>query len=260
MCLKIVRGASLLALLVLLCSWAVHAANSDALWQIVQQQCVPHWRQTQDAAPCAQVDISQGEGRGFVVLKDIHGVLQYLLIPTARISGIESPLLLQPDAPDFWAAAWDARRWMDRLHGSPLPREAVALTINSPHGRSQNQLHIHISCVLPVLAGQLRQLPPKPVWQALPGGLNGHAYQVRAVQSEDLRGVQPFRLLADGVAGARDEMGDYTMAIVATRFNQAPGFWLLASKADRLAGNVGAAEGDVQDHDCRVLQAAPVSP
>ncbi|XLM23386.1 CDP-diacylglycerol diphosphatase, partial [Chromobacterium piscinae] len=30
--------------------------------------------------------------------------------------------------------------------GEPLPRQAVSLAINSQYGRSQNQLHIHISC------------------------------------------------------------------------------------------------------------------
>jgi CDP-diacylglycerol diphosphatase len=101
--------------------------------------------------------MAQGEPQGHAILKDIHGVLQYLLIPTARVSGIESPLLLQADAPDYWAAAWQARQWMARLHGSVLPREAVALTVNSQWGRSQNQLHIHVSCVRPELPARLQQ-------------------------------------------------------------------------------------------------------
>lgn len=256
MTVKIIRGGSVLAALLLLISWAVHAANADALWNIVHEQCVPHWQQAEDPAPCARVETGQGEAQGFAVLKDIHGVLQYLLIPTARVSGIESPLLLQDDAPDYWAAAWDARQWMDRLHGSPLPREALALTVNSPWGRSQNQLHIHVSCVQPALRRQLQQAAIGPQWQELPGGINGHAYQARAIMGETLAGVQPFRLLAEGIPAAREDMGRYTLAVIATRFDSGPGFWLLAGKADLLAGNFASAEGDVQDHDCQLLQPA----
>lgn len=253
MAVKIFRGSAVLALLGLLVSWAVYAANADALWNIVHQQCVPNWQQQRDPAPCAQVSLQQGEDKGFIVLKDIHGVLQYLLIPTTRVSGIESPLLLQTDAPDYWAAAWQARGWMAQLYGRPLPREAVALTLNSQWGRSQNQLHIHVSCVRPDLPARLQQADIGPQWQALPGGINSHAYLARAVPGETLDGVQPFRLLADEVAGASGQMGSYTLAVIATRFADGPGFWLLASKADVLAGNFASAEGDVQDHACQVL-------
>jgi CDP-diacylglycerol pyrophosphatase len=259
MAVKIIRGSAVLALLGLLASWAVYAANADALWHIVHQQCVPNWQQKQDPAPCAQVSLQQGEDKGFIVLKDIHGVLQYLLIPTARVSGIESPLLLQDDAPDYWAAAWQARGWMAQLHGRALPREAVALTLNSQWGRSQNQLHIHISCVRPVLPAQLQQAGIGAQWQPLPGGINSHAYLARVVMGETLDGVQPLRLLADGIPEARAQMDRYTLAAIATRFADGPGFWLLASKADLLAGNFASAEGDVQDHDCQVLTPSGVT-
>ena len=31
--------------------------------------------------------------------------------------------------------------------GRPLPRTVASLALNSPHGRSQHQLHIHIDCL-----------------------------------------------------------------------------------------------------------------
>ena len=40
------------------------------------------------------VDITNGVEKGFAVLKDKTGVAQFLLIPTARIGGIEDPALL----------------------------------------------------------------------------------------------------------------------------------------------------------------------
>jgi CDP-diacylglycerol pyrophosphatase len=72
--------------------WA--RADSDALWRIVHDQCVPNERLNDDPAPCALVDLSGGEDRGFAVLKDIDGATQFLLIPTEHIIGIESPDVL----------------------------------------------------------------------------------------------------------------------------------------------------------------------
>ena len=78
------------------------AASPDALWQIVNAQCMPNSLAHGNPAPCVMVD----RERGFVLLKDIVGVAQHLLIPTARLSGIESRELLRVDAPNYWRYAW----------------------------------------------------------------------------------------------------------------------------------------------------------
>jgi CDP-diacylglycerol pyrophosphatase len=109
------------------------AADPDALWKIVHDNCVP----------CALVDLQEGDAKGYVVLKDLVGATQYLLIPTARVSGIESALLLAPEAPNYFADAWRERGYTERAAQHPLPRQAISLAINSAFGRSQNQLHTH---------------------------------------------------------------------------------------------------------------------
>ncbi|MBV8649076.1 CDP-diacylglycerol diphosphatase [Paludibacterium sp.] len=232
-------------------------ANPDALWQIVHEQCVPNQRQHGQPAPCAEVTLAPDEAHGHVVLKDRNGPLQYLLMPTAKISGIESAQLLAADTPNFFAEAWRARGYMARKLGQPIDRSAIALTVNSPGGRSQNQLHIHISCINPAVRNRLAALQTQigPRWQPLPGGLNGHAYQARRVTGADLDGIDPIKDLAASLPGARAAMGDYTLAVVATRFADGnDGFYLLADKADLLSGDVASAEGDIQDHDCAVLK------
>jgi CDP-diacylglycerol pyrophosphatase len=75
-------------------------ADPDALWTIVSGQCVPDQLTTGAPAPCALVDLDGGESRGYAVLKDLVGATQFLLIPTGRIAGIESPQVLAPDAPN----------------------------------------------------------------------------------------------------------------------------------------------------------------
>ena len=79
---------------------ATHHHDPNALWHIVHDRCVPAARQGRMMPPCVQVSLKQG----YVVMKDLRGVAQYLVLPTARVSGIESPLLLKPDGASH--AAW----------------------------------------------------------------------------------------------------------------------------------------------------------
>src|SRR5882757_2067076 len=132
----------LLAALLLLALPAVtvRAADPDALWKIVHGACVPHAMAGAGPAPCSFVDLAGG----YAVLKDIRGATQFLLIPTARIAGIESPEILLPGAANYWQAAWAARRFVDEKAGRSLPRQDIGLAINAASRRSQNQLHIHI--------------------------------------------------------------------------------------------------------------------
>ncbi len=223
-------------------------AHPDALWRIVSRQCLPNQRQNHDPAPCAQVD----EQAGFVVLKDRNGPLQYLLMPSAKITGIESPQLLQPDTANFFALAWQARHFMADQYGKPIDDAAISLAINSEYGRTQNQLHIHISCLQPAVKTRLAQLQGSfsEQWQPLPGGLLGHDYLARRVTASELKQQGAFRLLAQGVAGAADKMGSYGMAMTVLPKGD---FLLLAVQRDLLRLNMASAE-EIQDHRCRILQ------
>lgn len=240
------------------CLPLIACADPDALWHIVHEQCVPAQQQGRHPpAPCEQVDLSQGVAKGTALLKDRHGWLQYLLLPTTRVSGIESPWLLADNAPNYLASAWLARSAMAQRRGQAIDRTDVALTVNSRPGRSQNQLHIHISCVNPVLKQRLAAMSPTlgPVWQRIPGGLNGHAYQIRLLHDTSMSTLNPFKALADSVPGARLHMGDHTLAAVGARFaDGTEGFYLLTDQADVLHGDFASSEGDVQDHDCQVLR------
>jgi CDP-diacylglycerol pyrophosphatase len=72
------------------------AANPNALWDIVHDECVPDMRGRGDPAPCATIALQDGVSYGYAALKDLRGVTQFLLIPTARVSGIEDAALLAP--------------------------------------------------------------------------------------------------------------------------------------------------------------------
>src|SRR5690606_18183821 len=150
------------------------AANPNALRDIVLQQCVPNQLQQQNPAPCAEVK----PDAGYVVFKDRNGPLQYLLMPTYRINGTESPLLVEPYTPNFFWLAWQARSFMNQKYGKDIPDSAISLAINSRSGRTQNHFHIHISCLRPDVRAQLDDNLAKVStrWLPLPGGLRGNEY------------------------------------------------------------------------------------
>lgn len=222
--------------------------NPDALRQIVLQQCLPHQLQQQDPAPCAEVKTDAG----YVVFKDRNGPLQYLLMPTYRINGTESPLLLKSGTPNFFWLAWQARSFMSQKYGQEIPDKAVSLTINSRSGRTQNHLHIHISClrtdVRKHLDDNLAKISTR--WLPLPGGLRGHEYLARRVTENELAQRSPFMMLAEEVPDAREHMGSYALAMVRQSDES---FVLLATQRNLLALNLASAE-EIQDHQCDILR------
>lgn len=225
--------------------------NPDALWDIVHGACVPNMQAHGDPAPCAMVALQDGIGRGYAALKDLRGVAQYLLIPTARVSGIEDPALLAPGAPNYFAAAWRIRHLVDARLGRRLPRDGVSLAINSAYGRTQNQFHIHVDCIRADVRDALR-IQAADIgdrWMPLPVPLGGWRYRARRVLGADLGPADPFVLLAEGVPGARQEMGRHTLVVVGAAFAGSPGFVLLDHRADLAAGDRASGE-ELQDHGC----------
>lgn len=250
---KIWIGLLLLALVG--SSGAACAADPDALWKIVHDRCVPDQRGNGKPDPCAEVDIAAGEDKGYSVLKDLVGDTQYLLIPTARISGIESAAILDFDATNYFAAAWRARSFVSGRAGRELPRDWVSLAINSELGRSQNQFHIHIDCI----RADVRDAIHKHLgeigsgWAPFPEPFAGHHYEAMAVEGDNLDSVYPLQLLASGDAKARADMGDETLVVAGTILSGGqPGFVLLAHHADPAAGDKASGE-ELQDHSCALL-------
>ncbi|MGG8311184.1 CDP-diacylglycerol diphosphatase, partial [Escherichia coli] len=103
--------------------WKLTGEESDTLRKIVLEECLPNQQQNQNPSPCAEVK----PNAGYVVLKDLNGPLQYLLMPTYRINGTESPLLTDPSTPNFFWLAWQARDFMSKKYGQPVPDRAVSL-------------------------------------------------------------------------------------------------------------------------------------
>jgi len=216
----------------------VEKSNPNALWWVVSS-CVYNEQHTYLPAPCEQVDPEQG----YVLLKDMRGKTQFLLIPTSRITGIESPEILEPDAINYWLPAWKARTYVSQRAGRRLSDRDIGLAINSSYGRTQNQLHIHIDCLKPEVISALKASKEEAAgkWFKIRFPQPLHSYQALYVDSLK---ADPFKLLAQN---AKD-MSRETLAVA----RMGRGFVLLADTADlKPGGNRGSSE-ELLDHACRV--------
>jgi CDP-diacylglycerol pyrophosphatase len=225
------------------------AADPDALWKIVHNRCAVDETKSGHPAPCTVVDFAAG----YAILKDIVGKTQFLLIPTTRITGIESPAVLAPGTPNFFAEAWDNTGLVDARLGKTLPREDLSLAINAITGRTQDQLHIHIDCISADVRDALARHAASVgrEWAPFPEPLAGAPYRAMRIDGTTLT-ADPFTLLADGVPGARAAMGTHTLVLAGETFpGGVPGFILLDNHANLAAGDLGNGEA-LQDHDCAV--------
>ncbi|HGM7838437.1 TPA: CDP-diacylglycerol diphosphatase [Serratia marcescens] len=226
--------------------WFFGRGNPNALWQIVSQQCVPNQQQNNDPAPCLKVDLTEG----YVLFKDSKGPYHDLVMPTEKVSGIESPALQTDHAPPYFAQAWNNREHISGELGKPLKDAWLSLAVNSKYGRSQNQLHIHIAClrqdVYNALGQQAEQLDQQ--WRPLAVKLVGHQYLARKLAGTDLTQEDPFRLLQNYVVEQGDSIGNYGLALAVSPQGE---MLLLANRLKLTDLNLGSA-GEIQDYQCAV--------
>lgn len=222
------------------------------LWRVVHDVCVPDQQVFSSPAPCAEVDL----GAGHVILKDPDpfAPTHFLLVPTARITGIEDPALLSPRAPNYWAQAWQARRYVDQRAGRVLGRDELSLAVNSAYWRTQDQLHIHIDCIKPAVRAALRAGASTigPNWAPFPVPLEGERYLARRIEGSDLAGTDPFRLMA---ALPEFQVAPREESLVVTGETGAdgqPGFILLAARTWPGYGNKWGEQ--LQDHRCALAR------
>ncbi len=223
-------AAAVAALVLVACGQAVPAR--ERLRMIVQQQCLPLWLKEHRPGPCVSVDaVADGAhaDAGYAILHDRKGGAHFLLIATRSITGIESPELLEPGAPNYFDDAWQSRDALAKYLGRPVPRGAVGLALNSRRVRSQDQLHIHIECLGSGIFRALQENAAQlgPTWSPLV--LDGQRYQVMRIAGADLATHNPVQLLAASVPRDVMQAGQYTMLVAGMQYADGSGFAVLAS-------------------------------
>lgn len=229
------------------------AGDPDFLWKLVGGNCVPNQRNLGKADPCDAVYFEKDSDKGYAVLKDINGPLHFLILPTTRISGIESPELLQDDSLNYVYKTWESRGFVDKERGAAVPPEELSLAINSQLGRSQNHLHVHISCIRSdVKAGvyaQLSNIGAK--WNVLPGGLMGHDYLAKRISEKEFREKNTFKILAEA-PGAQDHMNEFGLGVLPVKNSAGSYDFILITDRAVAEKSKGHVE-EIQDHTCSQL-------
>ena len=211
-----------------------------AIWRIVDHGCnagpqVPAQSVSSNDLVCDTHD-------GYAILKDRCGPTHFLLIPTARRTGVESPELQTADEPNYFALAWEQRG--RSLNAAPGDSD-VGLAINSRYGRSQSQLHIHIDRLRPQVRAALQglTLPLGPQTYLV---LMGHRYRVDHLDS---LASSPFAQAArEWDARTVEERARLTLAIAS---DGASGFFFLSDRADLTALDRGHAEELLLPRSCK---------
>jgi len=218
------------------CATSSPTGHSNALWVLVDVGC----NKGLNLVPSLQCDPAHADA----VLKDRCGPTHYLLIPTARRTGVESPELLGDDEPDYFAYAWAARDHVISASGrSDVREDELGLAINSRWGRSQDQLHIHIDFIKPEVRDAIRQWRREGA--AHPGiELLGHSYRI--VHVDALQRPSPFQR----AASADDTPAQREMNTIAVVSDGASGFYVLFGRADLAHLDRGHAEELLIDRHC----------
>jgi CDP-diacylglycerol pyrophosphatase len=163
----------------------------------------------------------------------------FLLIPVQPVTGVDDEQIFSAPFADLWSSAW---LWSEKYPGKPAA--ITGLAVNSALARTQNQLHIHVSCVRMDVATTLRKKKissdvSHPTLVKL--APNQATYSVVAVSSLD--GANSPFLIAQAIAkSTKTEMRQQGIAVIQGKKNH--GFYILDTAEAR-----GGAE-ELLDQTC----------
>jgi CDP-diacylglycerol pyrophosphatase len=184
----------------------------------------------------------------YVVTKDFRWTKNhaYLIIPSTRMKGIESPEVFDAPFVNLWQYGWEVAK---QCPGQPAPHTGLA--INSECSRTEEQLHIHISCVRSAVQqclqekdkkGEISSELTRPTELAL--GPVCNTYKVVKVSS--LRGKDsPFKVVQHFPGVSDGNMREQSIAVIGSETPEK--FYVLDTYHHD--ANVGGAE-ELLNQDC----------
>lgn len=239
-----ILAASLVALV--LCATGAFAFwDRNALWRTVQS-CKVDLKTLGLAFPCLHVASDPDKSESTVVIRAPLEQTHIIVVPTHRVPGLESPVLLRPESGAYWRAAWDARHYVASAHPRPLRLADIGIAANSQETRSQDQFHIHADCVSSRVRADLSAHAGGigPAWKLLPFTVAGHRYYGRQIAAAQLAAFNPLGSLVDAIPALRERMDVTGFAILPAQSPDAQ-LTLLANASPQVAME------DVLDHACR---------
>lgn len=231
-------------------------ARSDALWMITQDLCMTNYHYRRDPAPCQQIYQPQGKEQGFSILQNPRFPYHFILVPNLAMSGIESISLSREGRTDYFGYTWLMRYRLMAAYGAAVPEDMLGMAINSASGRSQNQLHIHLTCLREDVRRQLQAERPyiSEQWRPLPDRMLNHSWYARRVMQPTAMGIYPIASVAREFHLTSPQLADYGVALIPTTFSGEKGFILLTTRRGWDKGNRASVES-LLDKRCDILRA-----
>ena len=228
-------------------------SSRDILWLAVRT-CVTTQALVGRPLPCLALDVGAPDRIGTAILRAPGSQAHLVVMPLASIVGIEDPGLSSHVGRGLWRAALAARSVTADVFGGTLALEDVGLAVNSVGGRSQDQLHIHVSCLEPGVREALRRHPPAAdarAWRPLTVLLEDTPFYGLRVPKTEADRFNPFTDLKH-LPGVGGDPRDVSVAVVSTDSGDPePGFIVLAYRASD-----GHAE-KLLDHGCALAASPP---
>lgn len=167
-----------------------------------------------------------------------------LLVPNIRITGIECSKIIGTTLPNYWQAAWEEAR---KSFGKDAD---ILLGINSYEGRTEDQLHIHLTGLKKDIRAQLDKLDKTKLrvatWNSnihvlhTKDGTKDDTYVYRVAHVDNLD-KNPFTDLDEHVATQKDSGGKtfndrWAQSLAVTAGANGAGYFLIATQGAAKSG------------------------
>lgn len=233
-----------------LVNWLViDGRGTQGLWHVVDDMCRPILKYTGHPFPCLEMS----PDGGWAIIHAPFDGSQFLVVPLARVTGIEDPASRRPRAPDLWSVAWDRRHLVDDRAGRPLRNDEIALAVNSKSSRTQSHYHIHVDCLDAAVRRRLAAELPTigSTWRDLRPVASVAPYRVRRIDAATLRQEPLDHLIERELQPTKSAYEDLSIALLGTAEGTAENPIFIVGVTFGQADDEGGHAEELIDHTCR---------
>ncbi|MBO9136791.1 CDP-diacylglycerol diphosphatase [Rhizobium sp. L80/93] len=215
-----------LALIVMIAS----SFQSRSALGLVVEACKINFTVTGSPFPCMKVVEMPAALASYAVLREPDEKERTILAPLSDISGTEDARLLEPDAPNFFEAAWKERAIEMSSSSVNAKFPDFALAVNPASWRTQDRLHIHIGCARPRFRAVLKSHELDISRFHFTKLRNNPGWWVKFFPGQDLSNLNPLEAVARDVGDGKADMSHLAIGVFnATLADGQHGFYVLAS-------------------------------
>ena len=237
----------LFSLVVLMLTGNIAHADRNILWNKINGGCVPGYVNKDTYQPCSLVDMNEK----IAVYKVDNDKYQYLLLPTDKITGVEDDKLQKNGSPNYLYDAWLAKTFLTERLGKPIKERFISLALNPQNARSQDQLHIHISCLSSSANEILSKIPEGKIntaWSKEQVTIPPYSFYYRKVSLDELINENLFKSVSDKVKQEKGSLEYTGVGLV----NRGPENFIMLVGIGTSAKGVSAEL--IQDHECQLVE------